>query len=105
MKNRIYRTLALSLGLTAIFATSNLNATVFYSERVDIPFEFKVGKHVYSAGAYRVEQSFGSEIASLVNLKTGQRVQMLVPVTNRTTEKNILKFENRNGVRILKALA
>ncbi|MCU1232056.1 MAG: hypothetical protein JWP63_23 [Candidatus Solibacter sp.] len=105
MKNRIYRTLALSLGLTAIFATSNLNATIFYSERVDIPFEFKVGKHVYSSGTYRVEQSFGSDIATLVNLKTGQRVQMLVPVTNRSTDKNLLKFENKNGVRTLKALS
>jgi hypothetical protein len=104
MKNRFYRTLALGMGLTAIFATSGLHATMFYTEKVNIPFEFKVGKRVYEAGTYRVEQSFGSDIAVLVNLKTGHRVQMLVPITTRTEGASKLKFENLNGVRQLKAV-
>jgi len=104
MKNRIYRTFAMAFGLTAIFATSGLNATVFYSERVNIPFEFQAGKHVYSAGAYRVEQSFGTDIATLVSLQTGKRVQMLLPIVIRNASGNRLQFQNTNGVRVLKAL-
>jgi hypothetical protein len=105
MKNRIYRTLALGFGLTAIFATSGLNASVFYSATVTIPFEFKAGKHLYSAGEYRVEQEFGKDIAYVVNVKTGQRVQLMRPVNGGTSGNCKLIFENNDGVRVLKKLS
>ena len=105
MNNRIIRTLALGFGLTAILATSSLNATSFYSERVNIPFEFKVGKVALGAGVYRVEQEFGKDIASLVNMKTGQRVQMLRPNGEHTMGRARLTFETTGGVRILKRVS
>ena len=39
MKNRIYRTLAIGIGMTAMFATSGLHASVFYTAKVNIPFD------------------------------------------------------------------
>jgi hypothetical protein len=106
MKNRIVRTLALGFGLSAILATSALNATTFYSAKVTIPFEFRVGKHMYSAGEYRVEQDFGKDIAYLVNLKTGQRVHMLRPLNDSSVSSNSkLTFETVDGVHILKRMS
>jgi hypothetical protein len=107
MRNRLFGKLAVGVGLTAMLATSALNATVFYSERVEIPFEFKVGKQVYSAGEYRLEQNAGAaaQVATLVNLKTGRRVQMLlVPVSSRNRANGGLTFETQRGVRVLKSL-
>ena len=96
MKNRIYRTLALGIGLTAIFATSGLNATAFYSNKVEIPFAFRVGHSVFEAGEYRVEQDSTRDIASLVNLKTGHRIQVLRAHNGLAPEHVTLTFEN-NG--------
>jgi hypothetical protein len=99
------RTLAIGFGLTAIFATTGLNATTFYSAKVMIPFEFKVGKISLAAGEYRVEQEFGKDVATVVNLKTGHRIQMLRPVGEHTQGRAKLLFENRDGVRILKRVS
>ena len=105
MKNRIFRTLALGIGLTAIFATSGLNATIFYSGRVNIPFEFRAGKQIFAAGEYRVEQDYGHDIAYVVNIRTGQRIQMLRPLNGRQPMKMTINFENIGGVRVLKGLS
>lgn len=91
--------------MTAIFATSGLNATVFYSEKVNIPFEFKAGKHWFGAGEYRVEQDFGKDIAYLVNIKTGQRVQMMRPMNGGFPAHSKLVFENSDGVRVLRKIS
>ena len=101
MKNRIFRTLALGLGLTAIFATSGLNAA-YYSAKVNIPFEFRVGNRALGAGDYRVEQDLGKEVISLVNIKTGHRVQILRANHDRTSGNAKLIFENSDGMQILK---
>src|SRR3954452_8923886 len=105
MNNRIYRTLAMGIGLTAMFATSGLHASVFYTAKVNIPFEFKAGKRMYSAGQYRVEQDYSNDIAFLVNIKTGHRVQMLHPLSLREPGTVKITFESTDGVRILKKLS
>jgi hypothetical protein len=76
MKN-FFRNLSVGLGLSAIFAASSLNATAFVSENIAIPFDFKVDKVTLPAGEYQVQQDFGRYLVSLVNVKTGRRVQML----------------------------
>jgi hypothetical protein len=105
MKNWIYRTLALGIGLTAIFATSSLNATAFYSKTVDIPFEFKIGHRVFQAGEYRVEQDSTKDIAQLVNVKTGQRIQVLRAHNGQAPERVKLVFENNGIMHVLKRVS
>jgi hypothetical protein len=105
MKNRIFRALALGLGLTAIFATTGLQAADYRTEKVNIPFEFKVGKHLFSAGDYRVEQDAGKDIAYLVNVRTGERAQLMRPLQSRIPGKSTLVFETNYGVRVLKGLS
>jgi hypothetical protein len=105
MRNRIFRTLALGIGLTAILATSGLNATVSYTGKVNIPFDFRVGKYVFNAGDYRVEQNYSDDIAFLVNVKTGQRVQFLHPFNSHDRTKMTFVFENVNGLRVFKKLS
>jgi hypothetical protein len=85
---------ALALGLTAMFATSSLSAQEsVYSNKVAIPFAFHVEKVALPAGEYRIERVFGKEIVTLVNLQTGQRVQILWPEATRTPGKSKLVFE------------
>jgi hypothetical protein len=92
-KNAI-RVFALALGLTAMFATSQLSAQqAAYSEKVYIPFAFHVAKVTMPAGEYRIEQGFGKDIAMLVNLQTGQRVQILRQEASRMPGKAKLVFE------------
>ena len=84
---------SLSLGLTAFFAGSTLNATGYVTETIAIPFEFKVDKMTMPAGDYRVEQDFGKYLVSIVNLKTGRRVQVLRDNANRQDGRAKLIFE------------
>jgi hypothetical protein len=95
----------LGFGLTAIFATGGLNATTFYSAKVAIPFNFKVGNISLDAGEYRVYQEFGKDIAYVINLKTGHRVQMLRSAGGDTQGRARLRFENKDGVQILTAVS
>jgi hypothetical protein len=92
MKN-FFRSLSVGLGLSAIFAAGNLNATGYVTENIAIPFEFKVDKMTLPAGEYRVEQDFGKYLVSLVNLKTGRRVQVLRDSGTRTAGRAKLIFE------------
>jgi hypothetical protein len=76
MKN-FFRNLSVGLGLSAIFASSSLNAATFVSENIAIPFDFKVDTMTLPAGEYQVQQDFGRYLVSLVNVKTGRKVQVL----------------------------
>jgi hypothetical protein len=92
MKN-FFRSLSVGLGLSAIFAASNLNAAGYVTENIAIPFEFKVDKLTLPAGEYRVEQDFGKYLVSIVNLKTGHRVQVLRDNSHRVSGRAKLIFE------------
>uniref|UniRef100_Q02AE2 Uncharacterized protein n=1 Tax=Solibacter usitatus (strain Ellin6076) TaxID=234267 RepID=Q02AE2_SOLUE len=105
MKTQMFRRLALGFGLTAMLATSGLQASMFYTEKAAIPFEFRYGKRVYEAGEYRIEQDFGKDVAYLVNVRTGKKIQILRPISSRGSGKSFLTFENDGGVRILKTLS
>ena len=76
MKN-LFRNISVGLGLAAIFAPGNLNAAGYVTENIAVPFEFKVDKLTLPAGEYRVEREFGKYVVSIVNVKTGRRVQFL----------------------------
>ena len=101
----IFHTCVLGLGVAAMFTASALNAATFRSENVSIPFAFRVAKVALPAGEYRITQGHGSDITYLINLKTGQQVQVLrsggAPVEGRAR----LVFENTGSGYILKAIS
>ncbi|HXB69991.1 MAG TPA: hypothetical protein VNY05_17185 [Candidatus Acidoferrales bacterium] len=95
MTKKAICTFALALGLTAMFATSSLSAQAgVYSDKISIPFAFHVDKVALPAGEYRLERVFGKDIVSLVNLRTGQRVQILRQEAASTPGKSKLTFES-----------
>ena len=95
MTKKAICTFALALGLTAMFATSSVPAQqAVYADTVTIPFAFHVEKVALPAGEYRLERVFGKEIVALVNLQTGQRVQLLSHEATRTNGKAKLVFES-----------
>ena len=106
MTKKAIRVFALALGLTAMFATSQLSAQAdMRTERVSIPFAFHVGKVAMPAGEYRIEQAFGKDIVTLVNLQTGQRVQILRQGASSVPEKVKLVFEAGPQGQLLKSLS
>jgi hypothetical protein len=84
---------------------SALNAITFQTEKVEIPFNFQVQRTTMPAGEYRVQQSFGSDIAFLVNVKTGQQVQVLRNTGAHKDGRAKLVFENTAGGRVLKTIS
>ena len=94
MKN-LFRSLSVALGLSAIFAGGNLNASSlgFVTENIAIPFEFKVSTATLPAGEYRVEQEFGKYTVWIVNVDTGRRVQMLRDNSRHSEGRAKLIFE------------
>ena len=106
MTKKALYTFALALGLTGVFATNNLSAQMVpYSEKISIPFAFHAGNIALPAGEYRLERVFGKEVVSLVNLKTGQRVQLLRQDAGGTPGKARLQFEVGPGGYSLKKLS
>lgn len=93
MTKKAIRVFALALGLTATLATSSLFAQEAVSQKIYIPFAFHVERTALPAGEYRIEQVFGKEIVSLVNVRTGQRVQIIWPEGSRVEGKAKLYFE------------
>jgi hypothetical protein len=75
MKN-FFRTAALALGAIAMTATSGI-AAGYEATNISIPFSFRVAKKTMPAGTYRVDQEYGTEIATITNVQTADRVKVL----------------------------
>jgi hypothetical protein len=103
MKN-VFRTCAVGVGIAAMLTVSTLNASMFSSERVSIPFAFHVSNIALPAGDYQIDVSSGGTVAFLRNVKTGEQVQVLLS-GNRSTGHFRLVFENANGSRRLKTIS
>jgi hypothetical protein len=88
----------------AMVTASALNATTFQTEKVAIPFSFQVSKTTMPAGDYRVQENFGSDIAYLVNLKTGQQVQVLRNTGEKKEGRAKLVFQNTATGHVLKTI-
>lgn len=98
MKKRLVYAFALALGATTLGSVSPLKAEI-RTKAVAIPFQFHVYKKIMPSGEYRIEQETGTDIATLVNTKTGARVRVMRPAAQRTEGKAILTFvPGKNGV-------
>ena len=96
MKN-VIRTCAIGVGVAAMLAASAF-ANNFQTERVSIPFQFHVAKVTLPAGEYKVQQVGAAGITFLVNVKTGQQVQLLrSPAGNIQTHVKLVFESTANG--------
>ena len=89
------RALALLPCAIAILGSGALQAsTTIQSEKFEIPFAFQVQKHTtMPAGEYQVQQAIGSDLAFLVNTKTGERALFVRSANTRESGKAKLEFE------------
>ncbi len=99
MKKRIVYAIALALGATTLGSVSSLKAEINRSNGVTIPYDFRVDKKKMPSGEYFVEQEVGTEVATLVNSKTGERVRVMRPSARRKAGKTVLTLvPGKNGV-------
>jgi hypothetical protein len=102
MTKRTFRALALLPCAALIVGASAVQASTVKSDKIEIPFEFKVQHKTLPAGEYEVQQASGSNSAILVNRHTGDRVQFLRPSNTHTEGKARLIFDNKENGHSLK---
>ena len=105
MKQRTLRAFALLPCAALILGASAMQASTIKSDKIEIPFEFKVQHKTLPAGQYEVQQAGGSDFAILVNRKTGERVQFLRPSNTHEEGKARLIFENDENGHSLKRIS
>ena len=95
------------ISCAALLLAGALQASTIKSEKVEIPFAFSVQNHriMLPPGQYQVEQQQGTEVASLVNTKTGERVSVLRPENTHEKGKAHLVFENTAEGHSLKSIS
>jgi hypothetical protein len=89
----------------ALLGALALQASTVQSEKFQIPFEFQVQHKTLPAGQYQVQQATGSDLAFLVNSKTGERVEFFRPSTTHKEGKTRLVFENTENGHALKQIS
>jgi hypothetical protein len=89
---KLFCVCALVLGATAFGSISSLQAAYCRTAKVNIPYQFRVSNVVMPGGEYRLMQEVGSEIATLINVNTGKRVQLLRPSTAQVPGKAFFKL-------------
>ena len=104
MKN-VFQKCAVGVGIVSMFAASALNAASFHNEQVAIPFEFHVSNATMPAGDYRLQQPIGNDVVYLMNVKTGEKVQILRSKGNSKEGRARLVFENTASGYSLKSIS
>jgi hypothetical protein len=90
----------------ALLGAVALQASAVKSEKFEIPFAFEVQHHkLLPAGEYQVEQAANSELATLVNTKTGERVQFVRSTGTHHEGKATLQFEDTKDGKELKGIS
>jgi hypothetical protein len=101
MKKRLVYALALALGAATLSSVNSLRAETTRTQPVNIPYDFHVAKKAMPSGTYRLDQEFGAEIATLVNMKTGERVRVIRSNATRTSGKALFKLiPDKDGYRL-----
>jgi hypothetical protein len=102
--NRFFQALSMTLAGAAIVGGTVLQAAGHRSEPVEIPFDFTVqGKHL-PAGTYRLQKGTSDRFSVLVNLRTGEHIQMLRSLGNETGKAKLV-FEHQTDGYVLKKLS
>jgi hypothetical protein len=87
-----------------VLGTAGLQAAPHRTGPVEIPFAFKVYNRVLPAGTYRIQRGDTQAYAELVNIKTGQRVQLLRSFTSESTKTKLI-FEREGTGFVLRKLS
>jgi hypothetical protein len=85
--------LIVGCGLAGLIAAGSAGAADVWSQKISVPFDFKVSTATLPAGQYRVEQDFGKGFVYLVNVENGRRIQVLRDGTNGGSGHVKLSFE------------
>jgi hypothetical protein len=106
MTQRAIRVFALLPCAALLLGASALQASTVKSEKFEIPFDFQVqNRMTLPAGEYQVQQASGSELAMLVNTKTGKGVQFIRPSSLHEPGKTRLVFEATANGHSLKSIS
>lgn len=106
MTQRAIRVFALIPCAALLLGTASLQASAVKSDKFEIPFAFGVQhRKMLPAGEYQVEQAAGSELAVLVNISTGERVQFVRSVGMHEQGKATLIFEDTKNGKELKGIS
>jgi hypothetical protein len=101
--SNILKALGLTMGLGLLLASST-QAASRSTERIQIPFDFKIGNTQLRAGSYRIVQRTNEPVALLVNTESGKQIQILRP-NDAKEGKARLVFELQDGGYVLKKIS
>jgi hypothetical protein len=102
--HKFVKTLALTVCAAAILGAGALQAAARRSAPLEIPFAFKVHNKVLPAGTYRIQRGATDGFVTLLNIKTGQQVQILRTLGGETS-KTRLVFEHDTDGYVLKKMS
>ena len=88
MKTTIYRFVAI-FGIFLGFAVASVHAQAPSEVKVNIPFEFSVGKTTLQPGVYSIRRMSGNNVA--LRSEDGSRVILNAPVTHNSTDPNAVE--------------
>jgi hypothetical protein len=74
---KFFCTLGIGIAVWALPGAATVHAADMESQRISVPFAFKVNKTTLPAGHYRVEQFQGKRVVFIVNLDTGHRIPVI----------------------------
>jgi hypothetical protein len=108
MKQITLRAFAFLPCAALILGASAVQASTVKSDRFEIPFAFQVQSHkMLPAGEYQVQQAEGSELAILVNRRTGESFRFIRPSSTAAGKegKFRLMFESTETGQLLKQIS
>lgn len=92
MKRFVCR-VVIGIAAWALTGVGRVSAADYRSQSIAVPFAFKVDRNTLPAGEYRVEQNVGKNVAFIVNIQTGHRVQIMREYFKDPTGNSKLTFE------------
>ncbi len=102
--NRILKALSLAAGAAAVLGTGALQAAGHRSDPLEIPFAFTVQGKQLPAGTYRLQRADTNRIEALVNVRTGEQVQILRSLGNNGPKIKLM-FERQGDRYVLRKLS
>ena len=99
---RFFLTLSLGFGLSALFTAPQLGAVDVISQTVNVPFNFKAAGATLPSGDYRIERDFGRQTVYVVNIRTGQQIQVFRNNPSLATRITLTFETNSQGERVLR---
>jgi hypothetical protein len=99
----IFRKIVLASAFGAAIALAGNSAMA--ATRIDVPFNFKVAGSTFPAGSYHVSHDSTSSFVTLQSLESSRSYTwILTPGPSEQSKKVSLKFDDRNGTKVLQSI-